>query len=157
MKLDKIIKKKEFDLVNEKITEENFPKEEIRAKCQDDYKLFHFNGDVSSDYAIEEIEEEGYSPANLYELLDYDWNGEDIVIALGSVAKVVLNRRVIGMWRRIGGRKLDLYWFSDSWFDNCRFLGVRNSQNLELSPLEPLTLEIQEITVNGVTYVRKSV
>lgn len=50
--LKKIIESKKFDWVNSVITEENFPKQEIR---KGEYKLFHFKKYISSEDASKEM------------------------------------------------------------------------------------------------------
>lgn len=143
--LESLIKSHNFSFVNSNITPENFPEEEIRSS---EYKLFHFNRFISSEDAIKEIEKEGYSPANIYELLSWpDWNGTDLVIGLGSSCVVGGDRRVPGLGAWDSGRGLCLRWFEDDWRDSFRFLAVRNLgiKTLEpkdeaLSPSDPLTL-----------------
>ena len=137
--LASLIKSKKFNWVNSNI-EKNFKLEEVRNT---DYKLFHFDKYVSSKYAIKEIENEGYCPANLAELLNWkDWNDKDFVVALGSVSQVVGSRFVAYLYGSGAERGLDLDWFDCGWGVLCRFLAVRNST---LKPSEissgPLTLK----------------
>lgn len=112
-----------FNWVNSSI-ESNFPLAERKVG---DYKLFHFDKEISSEDAIKEIEKEGYLPANLYELLNWPaWNEKDFVVALGSVGEVDGGRCVPGLDRRASRRGLGLGWFGNDWGACCRFLGVRN-------------------------------
>lgn len=140
--LASLIKKRKFDWVNSSITEEAFPPQEVRSS---DYKLFHFDRFISSDDVISQMQEEGYEPANLYELLSWDeWNGEDWVVALGSVAKVNGSRYVPCLNRGGAGRDLYLDIRDVGWNGFFRFLGVRTSgtQNLETSS-DALPLELE--------------
>lgn len=114
-----------FDSVNSNITEEHFPSERIRGKV----KIFHFDRFISSENAVKEMEKEGYVPANIYELLQYaekDWNGKDVVVALGSVWRDrIHDRDVAYLWGDSGGRDLSLYWFGIDWNAHSRFAAVR--------------------------------
>ncbi len=65
--LKDMIESLEFDHVNNNITSENFPEQEIRGEV----KIFHFDRFISSEDVIKEMKQEGYEPANLYELLEY--------------------------------------------------------------------------------------
>ena len=51
-------------------------------------EIFHFGKKMTSEEVIAELDKKGYEPASIYELLEYaekDWNGKDLVVALGSV------------------------------------------------------------------------
>lgn len=123
--LEDLIKKGKFTYVNSSITKENFPQEEIRSEK---YKLFHFDRSISSEDAISEMTKEGYSPANIYELLSWtEWNDKDWVVGLGSVAEVVGSRRVPYLDRDGSERSLFLTWRDIGWDADCRFLAVRTS------------------------------
>jgi hypothetical protein len=144
-----LIRRGKFDYVNRDITVDNFPPQDVRGG----YKLFHFNKYFTTENAIAEMAQEGYTPANIYELLSWkEWNGRDFVIALGSVSEVFGDRRVPCLVRDDAERGLDLYWDDCDWDDVCRFLAVRS---LELKPSENLNSLPLELTVNGITYVRK--
>ncbi len=138
-KLEDLIKSKELDYVDSYITEENFPPQEIR---KGEYKLFHFDR-VTSEEATEEIKKQGFEPANIHELLSWDWDGEGTVVALGSVWRDPHGlRRVPSLDHWHGERKLLLGWFGSRWNARCRFLAVRAlpSDSLETST-STLTLE----------------
>ena len=142
--LKKLLDEWKFDYVNSDITENNFPIVTRYKKYA--YKLYHFDRHISSEDAIKEIEKDGYEPANLYELLNWkDWNNKDIVVALGSVAKVRGFRGVSCLFRYDVRRSLDLGWWDYDWSFNYRFLAVRNldSSKLEkeLGISAPLSLE----------------
>ena len=70
--------------VNHNINPKHFPLEEIRSQKDDDYKVF---GSPSSSWedVLTQICDEGYVPANLYELLFWGRRGRGYeIIALGS-------------------------------------------------------------------------
>ena len=131
MKLESLIKKAKFDYVNSNITAANFP---APKTINTDFKLFHFDKYISSEDAIKEMEREGYSPANIYELLSWkEWNDKDVVVALGSVAGFGGGRCVACLGWDDSLRYLDLYNFGGVWIGGWRFLGVRNSSTLKSS------------------------
>lgn len=137
MTLKQLIKQKKLDWVNANITEENFPQEKIR---KGEYKLFHFDKNISSEDVIQEMKKEGYSPANIYELLAWkDWNKKDWVVALGSSCRVFGNRLVACLGGDGSERRLNLDWWGDRWGGSYRFLAVRtlDSQTLEKETLCP--------------------
>ena len=122
----KLIKNQKFDWVNSNIREGLF---ETPKEVSGDFKLFHFDKRLSSEDAIKEMEKEGYSPANAWELLNWkDWNNKDFVVALGSVGEVDGSRHVPVLGRDDSKRCLHLIWWVSGWDACCRFLGVRNSE-----------------------------
>lgn len=134
--LENLIKSKSFDYVDSDITSDNFPQEEIRSS---DYKLFHFGRLISSEDAVKEVEKEGYSVANIYELLDWkEWNGSDSVVALGSFWEVNGLRDVSCLDGRVAERGLSLFWWKSGWSGRYRFLAVRT---VSLIPEKSDTLE----------------
>lgn len=113
-----------FNDVDRNINETNFPPQPIRGKI----KIYHFNRYISSEDVIAEMAKDGYLPANIYELLNWDgWKGEDVVVALGSVWQHLGGRDVPSLWGDAGRRRLLLDWFKDDWVADCRFAAVRKS------------------------------
>lgn len=156
MKISTLIKKLKFDRVNSNITDDLFPDSGERGK---DHEIFHFNKYISSEYAIEEMNKQGYRPMTAHELLEWakdNWNGEDWVMALGSVVAVDGLRCVACLGRLGRGRYLYLSWFGLGWYEHYRFAAVRKSENLEPKKLgagtELETLVPSEITINGEKY-----
>lgn len=140
--LSSLIDMRKFDYVNSDITEKLFP---FPNEVWNNYKLFHFDKDISSEDAIKEMEKEGYRAANIYELLLYlDWNEKDWIVALGSVAGVYGGRYVPCLGKSDSERHLGLSNWDDGWPAYYRFLAVRNlsseSKNLGSLPLEYLSL-----------------
>jgi hypothetical protein len=97
-----------------------------------DARYFHFNRDISSEKASEEMKKTGWESAKIEHLLCF---GEKYpneqrnfpIVALGSVAEVDGERRVptIGMY--CSDRDLNLHPFDVKWgaWGNVRFLAVR--------------------------------
>lgn len=142
-----------FNWVNPDI-EKHFILEPSRST---DHRVFHFGRVVSSEDAAEDIKREGYLPANLTELLQYavnGWEGQDWVVALGSVAGVSGRRFVPCLYVDDRERRLDLDWWDGGWGGGCRFLAVRNSDSgtktseKELGTSDSLSLKTLEARIS---------
>lgn len=119
--LTQLIEQNNFDYVNSNITEELFP---APKTISNEYKLFHFGREISSEDAIEEMKVEGYRPSNIYELLEWTgWNGKDSVVALGSVCHIA--SRVPYIYENISKPYLHLLRFDGGWAADCYFLGCK--------------------------------
>ncbi|GEM_PF-2234937 len=126
--LKSLISSGNFGYIDTNITEANFP--DVGIKCED-AKVYHFDKYVSTDYAIQQMEEDDYRPANLRELLTWmiaNWNGKDWVVALdqswrGSVGGLCVP--CLDGW--FGGRSLSLFCLGHDWRGYCRFLAFRKS------------------------------
>lgn len=147
--LETLIKKWKFDHISSDITDDQFSQP---TKLGTDYKLYLFDRYISSEDAIKEMENEGYRPANIYELLLWkEWNEKDWVVALGSVG-LVSGGRGVPCLDEVGSKRcLGLYWWDGDWNGYYRFLAVRNSSSEtkvfgdELGNLENLTLRVQTL------------
>lgn len=114
---------------NSDLTEKRFP---VTAEQVGDWewKLFHFDRDISSEEAIWLMKEDGFEPAQIGHILAF---GEKYpeeqrkfpIIGLDSVAEVGLDRNVPALWNDAGLRELILFWFDGDWVRDYRFLGVR--------------------------------
>lgn len=119
-----------YDWGNSSITDEKFPSEES-GKKEVVTALFHFNQSISSDEAITLMEQEGFRPSTMKELLAFgEKNPEEQrnypIIALGSVAHLD-GYRSVGYLRRDGsGRSVGLSCDDGDWHSDYRFLAVRN-------------------------------
>lgn len=151
---------RKFDYVNSDI-ESNFSLEDCGNT---DYKLFHFDKPISSEDAVKEMGKEGYSAANLYELLSWHgWNEKDFVVALGSVGEVGGDRYVPCLVKDGSGRGLYLGWWGYGWGSHSRFFAVRNLSSdtrpseSALEPLKSLTLEhaVELCKKNGLEVYKK--
>jgi len=113
-----------LDWVNPNI-EKHFTLEPVRRER----KVFRFDLSIASEDAVKQMEKEGWSPANLAELLDYaksEWNGKGWVVALGSSAQLDGYRCVPYLDRYDAKRDLALAWWGNDWDGGCRFLAARN-------------------------------
>lgn len=137
-KLSKLIEKQKFDWVNPDIKDSLFS---LPKTIGTDFKLYHFNKRISSEDAIEEMEKEGYRPANAWELVSWKEGNKDAVIALGSVSGVGDSRRVPYLYGGGSERSLGLGWFDGGWNADYRFLAVRNVPQ-ELGNLDIGTLNL---------------
>lgn len=119
-----------YDWVNDYVTEEHFPTS-ISADYDAEYRLFHFDRDISSEVAIQEMEKEGFRPGTLAELLALGEAQPELqkqfpVIALGSLWRGSSGSRHVPALDWHGGRReLYLRWFGRDWDAPCRFLAVR--------------------------------
>jgi len=118
-----------YDYVNSDITERNFPMPE-NLVLGSEPKLFHFDCEISSKNAIAKMNEDGYRPATIWDLLDFGAKNPEEqrkyqIIALGSVASVGGDRYVAYLYGYDSERSLGLYWFDFVWVAYCRFLAVR--------------------------------
>lgn len=119
-----------YDRINSDITAEHFP---IKGEGQQpvELALFHFNRVISSDDAIREMDQAGYRPAKIEELLALGVKRPDLqrqfpIIALASPWQGSGGLRCVpclSEW--YGGRALDLRWFEGGWAESCRFPAVR--------------------------------
>lgn len=126
-----LIKDCKFDWVNDNITEKHFLIIK-HSNGEVEMKLFHFNRTISSDQAIQEMDKEGYRPAELPELLAYAKNNPDEqrkypIVILGSVWRRFGDRRVPYLYSDSDKRDLNLYWYDNDWDSYYRFLAVRKS------------------------------
>lgn len=126
---NKLISPYDFSYVNSNITEENFP--DIGCANLEDAKVYDFGKYVSSEYAISEMEKDGYRPANLRELLIWmptNWNGKDWVVALGQSWRGPSGNRYVPCLRDwVGERSLFLCYLEYGWSASYRFLAFRKS------------------------------
>ncbi len=116
---------------NSDLTEKRFP---VTAEQVGDWdwKIFHFDRNISSEGALRLMKEDGYDAGQIGHILAF---GEKYpeeqrkfpIIGLGSVARAVLYRYrlVPELLDGDGGRGLDLRWFGLGWYRFYRFLGVR--------------------------------
>ncbi len=127
--LQRLIIAGKYDWVNPNFTQENFPIPENFVLGADP-KVFHFNRSISSEDAIKEMDEVGYKPAMIWDLLNYGAKNPEEqqkfpIIGLGSVGEVHGGRYVPYLNRCVSGRDLYLVWWDGGWDAYCRFLGVR--------------------------------
>lgn len=115
---------------NSNITSKNFPRPESGTKTEKDVVLFHFGKTMTSEQVISEMEQEGYRPVTIHELLalgitEPNLQREFPILALGSVCVLGGDRHVAFLCEDAGDRYLCLFWFGVDWSDYCRFGAVR--------------------------------
>jgi hypothetical protein len=120
----------QYDWSNDNINGENFPitgEEVVETKLE----LVHLNKVASTKEVEAYLEENGFRPATLEELLAFGATFPDVqreypVVALGSswVHRYGF-RDVPYLHRRGSERNLNLSWGDSLWFGICRFLAVR--------------------------------
>lgn len=130
--LKEMIKAGQYDWVNNGITSDHFPITGSGQK-EKEITLFHFNRGISSDNAVVEMEEAGYRPALVEELLALGAAEKELqkqfpINALGSLWQPPDGRRFVPSldWGS-GGRGLSLGWFEGDWVGSWRFAAVRNA------------------------------
>lgn len=132
LSLNGMIKAGKYDWVNQDITAEHFPiKGEGESKLN--LEFFHFNRIMESDEVFAEMDEAGYRPATIEELLALgaqypEEQRKYFIVALGSVWQRPHGYRVVPcLWSDVRERNLNLNWLDNRWNANYRFAAVRNS------------------------------
>jgi len=134
--LKTLLKDIKLDYVNIFITEINFPPPEKIGEVE----IIHFGEYLTTEEVEKKLDDKGYRPANIYELLTWakDWNGKDWVVAFGSRWQGPSGHWGVPCLRRDGaGRGLGLYWVDGWWAGFFRFAAVSKS----LKPLDTSSLE----------------
>lgn len=113
---------------NGELTEERFPVT-ANQRGEREQKLFHFNRSLSSAEAARLIQEDGFEPAAIGEVLAFgeafpNTQRRHPVVGLGSVAEIDGKASVPALWFDGYRRTLDLIWLEGDWHRNYRFLGV---------------------------------
>jgi hypothetical protein len=128
--LTDIISVLHLDWVNDKITDDNFPtqlEDNDSPKAFKEFKLGPFSS-LPSEEAIASINEKGFRPATLRELLKWateNWNSSSSVIALGTRLTDSNGFQVVPILSREASRKmLDLDLSKNHW-SGFSFLAVR--------------------------------
>ena len=119
----------QYNWQNSDLTEDRFPVAAEQIGCWE-WKLFHFDRDISFKEVWQLTKEEGFTPGAIGHILAF---GESFpeeqrkypIIGLGSVAEVGLEYHVPGLWLHDDGRILYLHCSDDNWARYYRFLGVR--------------------------------
>ena len=125
-----------YDRTNGKITARRFPIVG-RGIVKLQAKLYHFDRRISSEQVVKRLTcTDVWEPAKIEHLLAFAATNPDEqrnypIIALGSIARVYLHRRVpfvdVDNTQRDAKseRALELIWWSGYWLEHCRFLAVR--------------------------------
>lgn len=131
--LEQMIVAGNYDWTNSDITVKRFgPKGE--GIQQFEAKVFHFDRNISSKIAVEEIKAADtanpWEPGKIEHLLAFgvkypEEQRKYPIIGLGSVAEVRGGRDVPYLYRVDRERDLGLCWWGNDWGGRCRFLAVR--------------------------------
>ena len=120
-----------YDWAGSDITFENFPTKR-NGTAEIEMKLIHFNLTISTDKVLRKIENAGYRPAELQELLVFGEKYPEIqrkfqIIALGSVCRDEnCSLGVVPVLHTTNSkRRLDIHWFRQLWDETYRFAAVR--------------------------------
>jgi len=159
MTTKELLETKKFDYVNSDITEAHFPQPKEVMKVT---KLFKFDKRMTSAAVVEAMDKEGYWPANLYDLLAYEWDGKDNIVALGSVWQNSHGGRRVPYLCEFGDeRGLCLRFWGGDWFDFWFFAAVSKSEILGTSDSfgssEPLNLRTLEKRVRELEAFKEKV
>jgi hypothetical protein len=152
MTLKQLLKKAKFDWVNPYITEANFPDDKLDGKVE----IIHFDKSITSEDATKELDNKGYRPATLRELIKFAIDNPDEqkkypIVALGSVRRSAGGRRGVSyLGCSDGGRELGLGWWDLGWVSDCRFAAVSKSNSGKLET--KIDLDGETITIKGVEY-----
>jgi hypothetical protein len=131
MSLQNMIAAGHYDRTSDKITARRIPivgSGIVKFQA----KLHHFDRRISSEQAVKRLTRAGvWEPAKIEHLLAFAAKNPAEqrnypIVALGSVARVYLQRHVPFVDGDNSERDLELSWWSGYWFDHCRFLAVRN-------------------------------
>src|SRR3989344_2965298 len=134
MNLEAMIAAGNYDWKNDDITAKRFP---IVGKGKVEFEdtIFHFDRDISSEDAVEEIiaadTKNPWEPGKIENILAYGAKNPEEqrkfpIVGLGSVGKVYGSSGVPYLSRNDSKRGLNLNWWDNDWNANYRFLCVRN-------------------------------
>lgn len=128
--LDEMIAAGSYNWKNSDINAKNFPVDG-KGTSPVNIELVHFNRNIESDEALNELDKMGYRPATLPELLAFgakhpDKQREFPIVALGSVRRLLRGRRHVAYLDcGVDGRGLGLGWLEGVWGARYRFAAVR--------------------------------
>lgn len=129
--LPEMIKVGNYDYVNEDITDAHF-RMTGKGKVDREIVLVHFDRDITSEEALQELDKLGLRPVDLAELLAFgethpEAHLEFPILALGSIWMNRDDGRGYFPYLSYEDDKhvLLLYWFGGWWHDYCRFAAVR--------------------------------
>ncbi len=130
MSTGEMLKLGKYDWINDNITSNHFPAKGV-GKMETKIELLHFNRNISSEKALEEMDKAGYRAAEAHELLAFGAKYPNVqrefpVVALGSIwCDPGGDRGVVCLGGDGAGRGASLGWFRGVWGDYWRFAVVR--------------------------------
>jgi len=129
LSLKEMISAGKYDWVNDDITEKRFP---IKGSGSSETysELVHFDRNISSKGAVNDLDKQGLRPADIAEILAFgaafpDEQRKYPIMELGSVARVCGLRYVAFLDRDGSERGLSLCRWDGYWLADCRFLAAR--------------------------------
>jgi hypothetical protein len=128
--LTEMIASGHYDDKHENINEKNFPVQGT-GRVKQEVFLIHFNCAMASGLVPRELDQIGYRPATLVELLAFGQKYPELqrkfpIIAIGSIWRSPEgNPNVPCLDEADGERFLALTWNLGEWFPDCRFLAVK--------------------------------
>ena len=126
----------DYDSVSDSINSKNFPESQAKQgieraqqknKVPTQITLIHLNRIVTTDEALKELDQKGYRPANLYELLalgaqQQDLQRTNLIVGLGSSWVLPWGGRSVPCLGRFGSRRgVGLDWAAYDWDVGWRF------------------------------------
>ena len=131
LSVESLVANGKYDWKNENITNKNFPTTK-KGEVSLNMELVHFNQTLTSEEVIADLKKRGFRPAELHELLSFgiqypEEQRKYPIVALGSVWRWDVGRRVPYLDGDGGKRDLNLDYFDSLWVGYCRFLAVRES------------------------------
>lgn len=129
MNLADMISAGKYGWVDPEIVEKNFSTQKS-GNFMVNAQLLHFGKAISMENALIEMEERGFRPGTLEELLSFGANYPEVqmvfhVCAFGSTCVVRETRYVPCLRKEDGKRRLDLHEVGFEWHGHYRFLVVR--------------------------------
>ncbi|MBW2579011.1 MAG: hypothetical protein JRE38_13255 [Deltaproteobacteria bacterium] len=128
--LEQMVGAGKYDWANSDITQEHFSVSG-NGKAERPLELVHFNREMTTDQALEELDKQDFRPATIEELLAFGATYLEIqrefpIVELGSVWRDQRGMRRAAYLHREGPRRsLHLYWIESNWYGSYRFLAVR--------------------------------
>lgn len=127
--VEQMVEAGHYDWKNGEVNSRNFRVNNRRSGTME-IRAIHYDRFFSSDYAIKEMDNMGFRPAELPELLAVgaehpNKQKENTVVALGSLLKDPNGRQYVPVLSSVGnGRGLCLYLFGSAWDPRCCFLAI---------------------------------
>ena len=130
LSVENAVKLGQYNWTNGDITGKNFPTTRT-GKVEVVVELIRFNCAISTKDAQRELDQRGYRPAELHELLAFGEKYPELqrqfpIVALGSVWRGRVGSRGVPYLYGFGsGRRLGLHWIGCDWGEVYRFAAVR--------------------------------
>ena len=136
--LERLIQGLGIKTVGDQINVANFP--DPHGKPPKEYKLYSYPTPITAITVLEMIEADGYTPADLYDLLQWaqeNWNGQSFVIGLNSIYEYQMKNKAIPpvpsvpalLYRgTLKSKSLALDAMVQTWTPKANFLAVKRGK-----------------------------